>query len=147
MDELTKKVSELSLPGVSMEEVVKKISGLGLSGVSLVIAIFASGGNSAAVIASLGSLGGPLGIVGGLGLLSLIGILGESIGQFGLETILTNTYAERSKTDSIQVLLKEIKDLPISEDLKLKLKKCLNPDNNPDSEVSEEPVTVEIMEE
>lgn len=144
MDELMKKYSELNLSCLSLDEVVKKVSGLGLSGVSLVIAIFAAGGNSAAVIASLGLLGGPLGIVGGLGLLSLIGVLGEAIGQFGLEAILTKTYEERSKSESMQGLLKEITDLPISEELKLKLKKSLHSDNNSDSEVSQEPITVEI---
>jgi hypothetical protein len=143
MDELMK----LDIAGLSMDEVVKKISGLGLSGVSLIIAIVTSGGNSAAVMASLGLLGGPLGIVGGLGLLSMIGIFGEAIGQFGFESILTGTYAERSKTESTQALLKEIKELPISEGLKVKLKQSLHLDTTPDPEVPQEPVTVVVVEE
>ena len=128
-----------------MDEVVKKISGLGLSGILLVTAIFAAGGNTAYVIAFLAALGGPLGIVGGLGLLSMVGIIGEVIGQYGLETILKTIYAERSKSESKQFLLKEIKDLPISEDLKLKLKNHLKSHINYASESPREPRIIEII--
>ncbi|MDJ0601011.1 MAG: hypothetical protein QNJ37_19480 [Crocosphaera sp.] len=130
-----------------MDELIKKLSGLGLSGVILVIAIAAAGGNSAAVIAFLGALGGPLGIVGGLGLLSLVGMVGEAIGQFGLETLIQTIYAERGKSESLQMLLKEIKQLPISDQLKEKLKKYLDPENKGESQAPKEPRVVEIVEE
>ena len=129
-----------------MDELVKKVSGLGLCGTLLVIAIAASGGNSAAVIACLAALGGPLGIVGGLGLFSLVGIIGEVIGEYGLENTAKIIYTERSKSESKQVLLKEIEELPISEALKLKLKDNLNSNNNPESGVPQEPRTVEVVE-
>lgn len=135
-----------------MDEVVKKVAGLGLPGIILVVLIATSGGNSLAVMTLLAGLGGPLGIVGGLGLLGLVGAVGEIVTGYGLEAILTNIYTERSKTESTRLLLKEIKDLPITEELKLKLKQHLSPktvDTDPDSvyEVPQEPRTVEIVEE
>ncbi|MBE9035343.1 hypothetical protein [aff. Roholtiella sp. LEGE 12411] len=131
-----------------MDEVVKKISALGLPGILLVIAISASGMmGSAAVVAALTALGGPFGIIGGLGVLGLATLVGETIAGFGIEAVLTNIYAERSKTESVRFLLKEIKDLPITEELKLKLKNQLSPEIVTDSQVPQPPKTIEIVEE
>ncbi|MDZ8183839.1 MAG: hypothetical protein RMX96_03115 [Nostoc sp. ChiSLP02] len=110
-----------------MDELVKKIAGLGLPGILFVIATSASAGNVAAVVAFLSSLGGPLGLLGGLGMLGLVGILGEYIAAFGIETVLKLIYTERSKTESESFLLKEIKELPITDDLKLKLEHHISP--------------------
>ena len=111
-----------------MDEIVKKIAGLGLPGVILVILTVASGGSSATVAAAITALGGPLGIVGGIGILGLITVLGDTVAGYGIEAILKAIYKERSKTESVRFLLKEIKDLPITEELKLKLKKELSPE-------------------
>ncbi|WP_143855596.1 hypothetical protein [Nostoc sp. 'Peltigera membranacea cyanobiont' 232] len=51
-------------------------------------------------------------------------------------------YKERSKTESVQFLLKEIKDLPITEELKLKLKSELSPELNTNAQEVEIPKTV-----
>ncbi|MDJ0728716.1 MAG: hypothetical protein QNJ33_01870 [Crocosphaera sp.] len=110
-----------------MDEVVKKLSSLGLPGIILVITMAASGGigGSYALVAAIATLGGPFGLVGGLTVLGLMTIIGEVLAEFGIEAILANVYTERSKTESVQALLKEIKDLPISDDLKLKLSHVL----------------------
>ncbi|MCC5645804.1 hypothetical protein LC607_23260 [Nostoc sp. CHAB 5824] len=111
-----------------MDEIVKKLAGLGLPGVILVVITAASGGSSAAVAATLTTLGGPFGIVGAIALLGLITVVGDIVAGYGIETILQAIYAERSKTESVKFLLKEIKDLPITEELKLKLKNQLCPE-------------------
>lgn len=110
-----------------MDEVVKKLSSLGLPGIILVITMAASGGmgGSYALVAAIAALGGPFGIVGGLTVLGLMTIVGETLAEFGIEALLASVYTERNKTESLQALLKEIKDLPISDDLKLKLNHVL----------------------
>jgi hypothetical protein len=128
-----------------MDELVKKIAGLGLPGILFVIATSASGGSVAAVVAMLSSLGGPLGLLGGLGLLGLVGILGEYIGAFGIETILKFIYTERSKTESVRFLLREIQELPITDDLKLKLKHHISPVVITEPGQGPTPRTVEIV--
>ncbi|NDJ23280.1 hypothetical protein GS682_16895 [Nostoc sp. B(2019)] len=131
-----------------MDEVVKKIAALGLPGILLVIAISASGmvGGSA-VVAALAGLGGPFGIIGGLGVLGLTTLVGEALAGYGIEAVLKNIYTERRKTESVRYLLKEIKDLPITEDLKLKLKNELNPTITNNFEEVQPPKTIEITEE
>lgn len=132
-----------------MDEVVKKIASLGLPGVILVVTMAASGGvgGSFAVIGALAGLGGPFGILGGVGLLGIMTVLGDVIAGYGIEAVLKAVYAERSKTEPLRLLLKEIKDLPITEELKLKLRNELSPQGIPYSEPFEEPRTVEIMDE
>ncbi|MBN3894354.1 MAG: hypothetical protein HWQ41_03490 [Nostoc sp. NOS(2021)] len=130
-----------------MDEIVKKLAGLGLPGVILVILTVTSGGSSAAVAATLTALGGPFGIVGGIALLGLITVAGDAVAGYGIEAIVTAIYKERSKTESVQVLLKEIKDLPITEELKLKLRNELRSEVYTDAQKAEIPKTVEIVEE
>ncbi len=133
-----------------MDEVVKKLAGLGLPGILLAILAISSAGSNAAIVAALTSVGGPFGIVGGIALLGLITVAGDAVAGYGIEAILKGIYAERSKTESVRFLLKEIQDLPISDDLKLKLKNQVSPDINTSSEASAEasaePRTVEIVE-
>jgi hypothetical protein len=131
-----------------MDEIVKKLAGLGLPGVILVILTATSGGSSAAVTAVLTTLGGPFGIVGGIALLGLTTVLGDTIASYGIEAIVKAIYAERSKTESMRSLLKEIQDLPITEELKVKLKNLLEAaTTSTNSEVNEVPRTIEIVEE
>ncbi|MDJ0598428.1 MAG: hypothetical protein QNJ37_06275 [Crocosphaera sp.] len=106
-----------------MDEIVKKISSLGLPGVILVVMTATSGGmgGSYALVGAIAALGGPFGIVGGLTVLGLMTIIGETLADYGIEAVLGNIYKERSKNESVQALLKEIRDLPLSDDLKLKL--------------------------
>ncbi|ALF52316.1 hypothetical protein ACX27_04750 [Nostoc piscinale CENA21] len=130
-----------------MDELVKKLAGLGLPGILFVIATATSGGNVAAVVALLSSLGGPLGLLGGLGLLGLVGILAEYITGFGTENVLKLVYTERSKTESVRFLLKEINELPITDELKAKLQQHLNSVVVTDTPEGDTPKTIEIVEE
>ncbi|MEM7580134.1 MAG: hypothetical protein AAF316_09810 [Cyanobacteria bacterium P01_A01_bin.80] len=130
-----------------MDELAKKLAGLGLPGVILVVLTVSSAGSNAAIVSALTAAGGPFGIVGGIGLLGLAGVLGDSVAGFGLEAILKAIYGERSKTESLKLLLKEIKDLPISDELKAILKNHISPPTGSYTEVPEEPKTVEIVDE
>lgn len=130
-----------------MDEIVKKLAGLGLPGVILVVLTATSGGSSAAVAAAITAFGGPFGIVGGIALLGLISVVGDAIAGYGLEAILKAIYTQRSKTESVRILLKEIQDLPISDELKLKLKNELSPPGSTYTVPNEEPRTVEIVDE
>ncbi|MEH2268238.1 MAG: hypothetical protein V7K68_07370 [Nostoc sp.] len=130
-----------------MDEIVKKLAGLGLPGIILVILTVTSGGSSVAVAATLTALGGPFGIVGGIALLGVITAVGDAVAGYGLEGIVKAIYKERSKTESVPFLLKEIKDLPITEELKLKLKNELSSEVSTDEQKVEIPKTVEIVEE
>ncbi len=128
-----------------MDEIVKKLAGLGLLGVILVIITAASEGSSAAVAAILTTLGGSFGIVGAIALLGLVTVVGDIIAGYGIEAILKAIYEERSKTESVKYLIKEIKDLPITEDLKLKLKKQICQDLSIGLEEVQTPKTIEII--
>lgn len=130
-----------------MDEIVKKLAGLGLPGVILAILTATSGGSAAAFVAALTGLGGPFGLIGGLGVLGLTTVLGDTVAGYGIEAILKAVYAERSKTESVRYLLKEIKDLPITEELKLKLKNQLSPEIITDTQEVQPPKTIEIVEE
>lgn len=129
-----------------MDEIVKKLAALGLPGVILVILTVASEGSSAAVAATLTAFGGPFGIVGGIALLGLITVVGNTLGAYGIEAILKAIYKERSKTEPVRFFLKEIKDLPITEELKLKLENELVSEISTEAEEVEMPTTVEIVE-
>ncbi|MDF5719560.1 MAG: hypothetical protein PUP91_03505 [Rhizonema sp. PD37] len=122
-----------------MDELVKKLAGLGLPGIILVVLTASSGGSSAAVAAALTAVGGPFGIVGGIALLGIITVVGDAIAGFGIEAILKAVYAERSKTESVTFLLKEINDLPITEELKLKLKDQISPQGSTYTIPTQEP--------
>ncbi|MBE8998680.1 hypothetical protein IQ274_10760 [Nostoc sp. LEGE 12447] len=130
-----------------MDEIAKKLAGLGLPGIILVILTVTSAGSNAAIVAALTAIGGPFGIVGGIGILGLITVVGDTVAGYGIEAVLKAVYTERSKTESVRYLLKEIKDLPISEELKLKLKNHLSPETVTEVEDVQPPKTIEIVEE
>lgn len=132
---------------MTLDGIATKLAGLGLPGIILVILTVSSAGSNAAIVAALTAMGGPFGIVGGIGLLGLITVAGDAVSSYGIEAILKAIYTERSKNESVRLLLKEIKDLPISDELKLKLTNQLSPEASTGSEASGEPRTVEIVEE
>ena len=132
---------------MNIEEIVKKIAGLGLPGIILVVLAVSSAGSDAAIVAALTAAGGPFGIVGGIALLGLLGVLGDTLGFYGFEAVVQAVYSERKKNESVRSLVKEINDLPISNELKAKLKAHLESETDVQAEVNvvEEPKTVEIV--
>ncbi|MEA5536930.1 hypothetical protein [Crocosphaera sp. XPORK-15E] len=137
-EDLSKKANEM---GVSLDKITEKLAALGLPGIILIITASASMG-ATPVIAALTALGGPLGVLGGLGFLGLMTVAGDLVTAFGIETVLSAVYTERRKKESFPTLLKEIETLPLSEALKLKLKKVISK-SEPDSS----PKVIEIIEE
>lgn len=131
-----------------MDEIAKKIASLGLPGIFLVIAASSAGGmgGTAGIVTAIAGLGGPFGIIGGLGVLGLMTAIGDVLAGYGLEALLLTVYGERKKSESVHILLKELKDIPISDHLKLKVKSLLEPDGQSKSSADAEPRTVEIVE-
>jgi len=134
---------------MNMDEIAKKLAGLGLPGIILVVLAVASAGSNAAIVAALTAAGGPFGILGGIGLLGLVGVVGDTVGAYGIEAILKAVYSERTKNESVRSLVKEINDLPISDELKAKLTTHVESETHTatEAEVAGEPRTVEIVDE
>jgi hypothetical protein len=106
-----------------MDEFVRKSAGIGLPVVVLLITMATTGLTGAAVITAALALLGPGGMIGGIVLLGIIGLAAEMLSKFGLETLLVAIYAERKKNgESTDKLMREIQKLPISGDLKRKLR-------------------------
>lgn len=133
--------------GDKMDEIVKKFAGLGLPGVILLLLAVTSAGSNAAIVAALTAIGGPLGILGGIGLLGLTTVVGDSVAAYGIEAIIKAVYSERLKTESETLLIKEIEELPISDELKAKLKDHLSSVSSTSTEPASEPRIVEIVDE
>ncbi|MEA5528083.1 hypothetical protein VB638_00485 [Dolichospermum sp. UHCC 0684] len=130
-----------------MDEIAKKLAGLGLPGVIILILAVTSAGSNAAIVAALTAIGGPFGILGGIGLLGLTTVVGDSVAAYGIEAIIKAVYSERLKTESETLLIKEIEELPISDELKAKLKDHLSSVSSTSTEPASEPRIVEIVDE
>jgi len=120
---------------MELDKIIKKMTGLYLG--SAIVAV---------VIAIL-TLGEPFVILLGIGMFGLVTLLGDAIAEYGVDAVLSAIYAERSKKESVQSLLKEIDGLLITGELKLKLKNQLSPKNpteNPETEA--EPARTVIIE-
>ncbi|MFM8294164.1 MAG: hypothetical protein ACKN9E_06410 [Microcystaceae cyanobacterium] len=83
-----------------------------------------------AVIVLIVTLGEPFVIFMGIGAMGLVGILGDAIAQYGIETVLNALYVERSKKESLETLFAEIDSLPVTNELKLKIKTQLTEHQN-----------------
>ena len=130
-----------------MDEIAKKLAGLGLPGVIILILAVTSAGSNAAIVAALTAIGGPLGILGGIGFLGLTTVVGDRVAAYGIEAIIKAVYSERLKTESETLLIKEIEELPISDELKAKLKDHLSSVSSTSTEPASEPRIVEIVDE
>ena len=109
-----------------MDEVIRNVAALGLPGVILVIAMAGTGfAGAAAITTALAVLGGPFGMLGGIGLLGLTALIANALSKFGIDALLEGIYSERSKTEPKEKLCKEISELAVSWELKLKLKALL----------------------
>jgi hypothetical protein len=110
-----------------MDAFVRKVAAMGLPGVIL-LAVMATTGlyGAAAITASLSILGGPVGMLGGIAMLGMMGLATEMLAKYGLDTLMVNIYRQRKKDgNSTQSLCQEVQKLPISDDLKRKLREEL----------------------
>lgn len=98
---------------MELDKIIKKVTGIYLG--SAIIA----------VVVAIITLGEPFIALLGIGALGLVSVLGDAIAEYGIEAVLNAVYAERSKTEAVETLLAEIDSLPITNDLKLKVKKYL----------------------
>lgn len=102
-----------------MDEVIRKVVALGLPGVLLAIAIATTGlAGGAALTTALALLGGPFGMLGGIALLGIGGLVADAVAKVGIDNFLVAVYSERRKNEPHEKLLYEIRNLPISNDLK-----------------------------
>lgn len=114
---------------MELDNIIKKVTGTYLAS-----AIFA-------VIILILTLGQPFVVFMGIGAMGLVSILGDAIAQYGIEAVLNALYVERSKKESLETLFAEIDGLPLTNELKLKIKTQLtehqNPTVQPEKNVSE----------
>jgi hypothetical protein len=80
----------------------------------------------AAITKALAALGRPFGMIGGIAALGIAGLVAEALSKYGIDSLLTGIYIERKKKEPLFKLCQEIDSLPISSDLKRKLKDALD---------------------
>lgn len=106
-----------------MDEVVRKVAALGLPGVLLAIAMGATGlTGGAAIAAGLALLGGPSGMLGGIGVLGITGLIADYLANDSIDRLLSEVYQLRARTERTGELLRELDNLPLSDELKSRLK-------------------------
>lgn len=109
-----------------MDKVVSKIAALGVPGLMLLVAIEASGFTGAAAITTALCAIGPFGILGGIVTLAFVGLIVESIAEYGFGKILVEVIKELvKKGETKESILRKIDSYPISKSLKMKLKEVL----------------------
>jgi len=87
----------------------------------------------------------PLGLIGGLGVLGISTIIGDIVTRYGIEALLKTVYLKRRETETQEYLINEVEGLPISQVLKLNLKKAIEVEIATEEPVA--PKEVEIAEE
>ncbi|MEG4530257.1 endonuclease/exonuclease/phosphatase family protein [Microcoleus sp. D2_18a_D3] len=106
-----------------MDSIIRNTITVGLPALMLFIAIVATGktGN-AAVWSGLVKVGGSFGILVGLGVLVFVGFVANSVSYFVVDSLLVRFYQKRRVLEQPEQLVTEIDKLPITNDLKIKLK-------------------------
>lgn len=106
-----------------MDEFVRKAAGIGLPAVVLLITMATTGLTGAAAITAALAMLGPGGMIGGVVLLGIIGLAADMLSKYGLDALLVAIYQQQlSDGRSKESICREIKNLPISGDLKRKLR-------------------------
>ena len=106
-----------------MDEAIRKVAALGLPGVLLAIAIATTGfAGGAALTTALAALGGPFGMIGGIAVLGIAGLVADAVAKVGIDNFLVKVYCQRRQNEQHSKLLTEIGKLPISGDLKNRLR-------------------------
>lgn len=107
-----------------MDKIIDKIAALGVPGLVLLVAMHLVGfAGAAAITAALATMGGPLGILGGIALLGVLGLLAKAISDYGFENIYRGVVIQMKRDGyTLKQILRKIDQLPISRDLKAKLR-------------------------
>lgn len=96
---------------------------LGFPGFVLFLARRSTGlGGDAALSTAVKSIGFPFGILGGIAVLVTIGFVVNVLSKVVIDSLVVRFYQKRSQLEASEKLLSEIDRLPLSGDLKIKLK-------------------------
>lgn len=106
-----------------MDYLIRNIIALGLPALMLFIGIAATGKTGdAATFSGLRKVGGSFGMLSGLGVLVFAGFVANYFSYFVVDTLLVRFYQKRRVLEQPEQLVREIDKLPITNDLKIKLK-------------------------
>ncbi|MEG4962738.1 MULTISPECIES: endonuclease/exonuclease/phosphatase family protein [unclassified Microcoleus] len=114
-----------------MDSIIRNTITIGLPTLMLFIAIAATGKTGdAAVWSGLVKVGGSFGMLIGLGVLVFVGFVANSFSYFMVDSLLVRFYQKRRELEQPERLVIEIDKLPITNDLKIKLKWAILHRNN-----------------
>ncbi|MEG4117516.1 endonuclease/exonuclease/phosphatase family protein [Microcoleus sp. N9_B4] len=106
-----------------MDSIIRNTITVGLPALMLFIAIAATGKTGdAAVWSGLVKVGGSFGMLIGLGVLVFAGFVANYFSYFVVDSLLVRFYQKRRELEQPEQLVTEIDKLPITNDLKIKLK-------------------------
>jgi len=106
-----------------MDEFVRKAAGIGLPAIVLLITMATTGFTGAAAITAALAMLGPGGMIGGVVLLGIIGLAADMLSKYGLDALLVAIYQQQLRDGKSKAsICQEIQNLPISGDLKRKLR-------------------------
>jgi endonuclease/exonuclease/phosphatase (EEP) superfamily protein YafD len=106
-----------------MDYLIRNTITIGLPAFMLFIAIVATGKTGdGAVFSGLVKVGGPFGMPIGLGVLVFVGFVANSVSYLVVDSWLVRFYQKRRELEPPEQLVIEIDKLPITNDLKIKLK-------------------------
>ena len=106
-----------------MDELIKKLMTLGVPGLLLWLAMMASGKTGdAGIWTGLANIGVIYGPRGGLLVLLMVGLVTNAVSKVAVDGLLVSFYQRRRESQPSEKLVGEIDRLPISQDLKIKLK-------------------------
>ncbi len=106
-----------------MDRLIRNIITIGLPALMLFIGIVATGKTGdAAVWSGLRKVGGSFGMLSGLSVLVIAGFVANYFSYFVVDSLLVRFYQKRRQLEQPEELTREIDKLPITNDLKIKLK-------------------------
>ncbi|MEG4249781.1 endonuclease/exonuclease/phosphatase family protein [Microcoleus sp. Pol10D4] len=114
-----------------MDYIIRNIITIGLPTLMLLIARVATGKTGdAATWSALRKVGGSFGMLIGLGVLVFVGFVANYFSYFVVDSLLVRFYQKRRVLEQPEQLVTEIDKLPITNDLKIKLKWTVLHSNN-----------------
>ena len=106
-----------------MDKLIKKLMTIGVPGLLLWLSMMASGKTGdAGIWTGLANIGVIYGPKGGLLVLLMVGLVSNAFSQVAVDGLLVSFYQKRRQSEPSEQLLGEIDRLPLSQDLKMKLK-------------------------